>query len=87
MNLKCKVFGHKWQDYKEDVPHITAPVNLAYKVIPSYTFKVNTEFRYCPRCFTNQIRVAHSGDEKTDWWNVALNLEQKREKKLMQLGV
>jgi len=85
--MKCKLFGHKWNYYKEDVPHITSPVNLTHRVIPSYTFPVNTEFRYCPRCFINQVRVAHSGDEKTDWRNVALNVEQERDKKLKELGI
>jgi hypothetical protein len=87
MSIRCKVFGHKWQEYKEDVPHVTSPVTLAHRVIPSYTFAVNTEFRYCPRCFTNQVRVAHSGDEKVDWRDVALNLEQLRDKKLQDLGI
>jgi len=87
MSLKCKLFGHKWELYKEDVPHVTSPVNLHNKIIPSYTFNINTEFRYCPRCFTNQIRVASSGSESTDWRDVTLTVEQSREKKLKELGL
>jgi len=81
--MKCKLFGHKWNYYKEDVPHITSPV-LEGLILGS---ACDTEFRYCSRCFTNQVRVAHSFDEKTDWRNVVLNVEQERDKKLKELGI
>jgi hypothetical protein len=53
-------------------------VSLLHVYIKSY---------YCPRCFTNQIRVAHSGDEKVDWRKAELNVDQSRDKKLKELGL
>lgn len=79
----CKLIGHKWQYYFDDVPH-TAP-SISY----SHTFKfmIETEFRFCANCFTNQIRVAHSGYEQVDWCNCQLKVEQLRDKKLKDLGI
>ena len=87
MSLKCKVFGHKWQEYKEDVTHVTPSISNSHMSVPSITFSVNTTFRYCPKCFTNQIRLAWSDDEKVDWRSVDLSIEQEREKKLKDLGL
>jgi hypothetical protein len=78
IKMNCKIFLHKWEYYKEDVPHILSS---------SHTFMVSTEFRFCNKCFTNQIRVAHSSSDKIDWRIVELSKEQLREKKLKDLGI
>lgn len=74
----CKITGHKWQNYKQVVPHIMSS---------GTKFMVDTEFRFCAKCFTNQIRVAHSGDEQLDWRNCQLMVDQLRQKKLNDLGL
>lgn len=83
----CRIIGHKWQYYHEDVPHITPAVNNGHMSVPSLRFMVDTEFRFCAKCFTNQIRVAHSGDEQVDWRNCELMVDQLRQKKLNDLGI
>ena len=74
----CKISGHKWQHYKQGVPHI---------ISSGYKFMVDTEFRFCGKCFTNQTRVAHTGKNETDWKNCELNVDQLRDKKLKELGI
>ena len=48
---------------------------------------ISNEFRFCNKCFTNQVRVAHSSSDKIDWRIVELSKEQLREKKLKDLGI
>lgn len=77
MKFKCRLFGHKWEHYKEDVPLFTE------------NYLINTEFRICPHCFSKQQRVAWSGDDDFDWTfsGVQLSVEQSRDKKLKELGI
>jgi len=74
----CKVTGHKWQYYKQGAPHIMSS---------GYKFMVDTEFRLCVKCFTNQMRVAHSSSDKIDWRECELSVDQLRDKKLKELGI
>ena len=76
----CKIFGHKWQSYQQEVPHIMSPV---------YKFMVDTDFRFCGKCFTNQVRCAVDFESKDeiDWKNCELNIDQLRDKKLKDLGI
>ena len=75
--MNCKIFLHNWEYYKDYVPHISS----------SHTFIVSTEFRFCNKCFTNQVRVAYSSSDKIDWRIVELSKEQLREKRLKELGI
>jgi hypothetical protein len=74
----CKLFGHNWQNYKQGVPHIMSS---------GYKFMVDTDFRFCVKCSTNQIRVAHTSKNEIDWKNCELNSDQLRDKKLKELGL
>lgn len=76
----CKLFGHKWQNYQQEVPHIMSS---------GYKFMIDTDFRFCGKCFTNQIRCAVDFESKDeiDWKNCELNLDQLRQKKLKELGI
>jgi hypothetical protein len=74
----CKLFGHKWQSYQQEVPHIMSS---------GYKFMVDTDFRFCGKCFTNQVRVAHTSKDEIDWKNCELNIDQLRDKKLKELGI
>jgi len=56
-------------------------------LIKIITFMISNEFRFCNKCFTNQVRVAHSSSDKIDWRIVELSKEQLREKKLKDLGI
>ena len=73
----CKLIGHKWDYYNEKLPHTAGDIII----------KINTEFRYCVKCHTNQIKNNYTGDEDTDWKNCQLNLEQLRDKRLKELGI
>ncbi len=76
----CKLFGHKWNLYKEDIQHITSVG------VKSVSINVSTEFRFCPRCFIKQQRFHHTGHE-TDWKDCQLDKEESRQKKLKELGL
>ena len=58
MSLRCKIFGHKWSYYKEDVSHVIIKKlnSLPMNYIPSLTFNVDTQFRICKRCYYKQVR-------------------------------
>jgi hypothetical protein len=74
----CKLFGHKWESYHQKVRVDTHLILNAM---------INTEFRYCDKCSTNQMRVAYTGDDKCDWKDYELTVEQLRGKKLKELGI
>ena len=85
----CKLFGHKWDLYKEDIQHITsvgAKLNLPIFMGKSVSINVSTEFRFCLRCFLKQQRFHHTGKE-TDWKDCQLGKEENRQKKLKELGI
>jgi hypothetical protein len=48
---------------------------------------IKTESRYCDKCSTNQIRNNYTGDDKCDWKDYKLTVEQSRCKKLKELGI
>ena len=73
----CKIFGHKWSYYQQEVPHD----------IKTFTILIDTSFRFCDKCFTNQIRVAHTSKNEIDWKNCELNSDQLRDKKLKEIGI
>ena len=58
----CKLFGHKWQSYQQKVRVDTHLILSESKI----NAMINTEFRYCDKCSTNQMRVAYTGDDKWD---------------------
>jgi hypothetical protein len=82
--MKCKLFGHKWNYYKEEVeltisppfPQLHQPFNIT----------VDTQFRICDRCQYKQERKHFTGKD-TDWYEVELSKEQLRNKKLKELGI
>ena len=79
----CKITGHKWSYYQQEVPHET----LAWNGHKTFTLMIDTDFRFCDKCSKNQIRVAHTGKNEIDWENCELNLDQLRDKKLKELGI
>ena len=85
--MRCKIFGHKWQNYFEDVPHITSAISNSHMSVPSFTFMVNTEFRICERCYHKQERQHWTTKENVDWKDHDLSKEQSRDKKLKELGI
>ena len=87
MSFKCKVFGHKWNVYKEDVLHMMPVVSNSHMSVPSFTIMVNKEFRICSRCYYKQVRDHYTGREKTDWVGYVLSTEELRNKKLKELGI
>lgn len=83
----CKIFGHKWQNYQQEVPHETSSYFTPWNGQKTFTFMIDTDFRFCGKCFTNQVREHHTGDDRIDWKNCDLNLDQLRDKKLKELGI
>jgi hypothetical protein len=81
MNLKC-IFGfHKWEYKLENAEFIPAtksitPIGIAAK---NKIFPTNT--RFCNSCFKKQINVLGK------WEKYKLSTEQKRDKKIKELGV
>ena len=82
----CRIIGHKWQHYFDGVPY-SASFKFSAKAGYCRSELIETEFRFCAKCFTNQIRVAHSGDEQVDWRSCQLTVDQLRDKKLSDLGI
>jgi hypothetical protein len=89
--MKCKIFGHNFLYYKEDVENQVYSDALS----KSFSIVVNTNFRICERCYFKQVRehftTRHgwfrlSGCE-SDWSISELGIEQSREKKLSKLGI
>ena len=88
MSLRCKIFGHKWSYYKEDISHVSIKKlnSLPMNYIPSLTFNVDTQFRICKRCYYKQVREHYTGRE-SDWFKSDLSKEELRNKKLKELGI
>ena len=84
----CKLFGHKWYYYKEFLKY-NVPDNFSgLRSLKTIEISIETEFRYCQRCDTNQIqRLGHPGYIIDSWRDYGLNKEQLRQKKLKQLGI
>jgi hypothetical protein len=80
--MKCKLFGHKWNYYKEIVEQ-TVSSSFSSKDI---TILVDTQFRICDRCQYKQERKHFTGKD-TDWYSAELSTEQLRDKKLKELGI
>ena len=80
--MKCKLFGHKWNYYKEIVEQ-TVSSSFSSKDI---TILIDTQFRICDRCQYKQERKHFTG-KKTDWHSAELSTEQLRDKKLKELGI
>lgn len=77
--MRCKLFGHKWSYYKEDVEH-------TFVSIPGFTIMIDTEFRICKRCDYKQVRKHYTGRE-SDWFKSDLSKEELRDIKLNELGI
>lgn len=88
MSLRCKIFGHKWSYYKEDISHVSIKKlnSLPMNYIPSLTFNVDTQFRICKRCYYKQVREHYTGRE-SDWFKSDLSKEELRDKNLKELGI
>jgi len=80
--MKCKLFGHKWSYYKEEVEHTVSSVYSSREV----SIMIDTEFRICDRCQYKQVREHFTGKD-TDWYSTELSKEQLRDKKLKELGI
>jgi hypothetical protein len=80
--MKCKLFGHKWNYYNEEVEHTVSSVYSSREV----SIMTDTEFRICDRCQYKQERKHFTGRD-TDWSTAELSKEQLRDKKLKELGI
>jgi hypothetical protein len=80
--MKCKIFGHKWNYYKEEVEHNVSSIYSSRE----FTMMIDTEFRICDRCQYKQVREHFTGREY-DWSTAELSKEQLRDKKLKELGI
>jgi hypothetical protein len=80
--MKCRLFGHKWNYYKEEVEHTVSSVFSSREI----SIMVDTEFRICDRCQYKQVREHHTGKD-IDWSTTELNKDQLRDKKLKELGI
>ncbi len=80
--MKCKLFGHKWNYYNEEVEQTIISL---FNSKP-FTMMVDTEFRICDRCHLKQVREHHTGKD-IDWSTAELSTEQLRDKKLKELGI
>lgn len=80
--MKCKLFGHKWNYYKEEVEHTASSIYSSRE----FTIMIDTEFRICDRCQYKQVREHHTGRD-IDWSTSELSKEQLRDKKLKELGI
>lgn len=85
--MRCKIFGHKWNFYKEDVEHKIEPISNSHMSVPGFTIMVNTEFRICERCYHKQQRLHWTTKENVDWKDHDLSKEQSRDMKLKELGI
>ena len=86
MSFKCKVFGHKWNVYKEDIQYMIPATSNSHMSIPGFTVMYKKDFRICSRCYYNQIRDDYTGRE-IDWSEYVLSTEELRDKKLKELGI
>jgi hypothetical protein len=80
--MKCKLFGHKWNHYNEEVGHTVSSIYSSRE----FTMMVDTQFRICERCQYKQVREHHTGKD-IDWSTAELSKEQLRDKKLKELGI
>ncbi len=80
--MKCKLFGHKWNYYKEEVEQTVSSVYSSREI----SIMVDTEFRICERCHLKQVREHFTGREY-DWSTTELSTDQLRDKKLKELGI
>ena len=80
--MKCRLFGHKWNYYKEEVEHTVSSVYSSRE----FTVMIDTQFRICERCQYKQVREHHTGKD-IDWSTAELSKEQLRDKKLKELGI
>jgi hypothetical protein len=80
--MKCRLFGHKWNHYKEEVEHTVSSAFSSREI----SIMVDTEFRICERCQYKQERKHFTG-KSTDWYSSELSTEQLRNKKLKELGI
>ena len=82
----CKIIGHRWNFSKESIKHVT---NIGTK---SVSINVDTEFRFCTRCFLKQQRFYYNRRNRfyiggDSWIDCQLGLEESRENKLKELGI
>jgi hypothetical protein len=87
--MKCKLFGHKWNYYKEIVEQTHSSMVArggVYGASSTFTILVDTEFRICERCQYKQVREHFTGRD-IDWSTAELSKEQLRDKKLKELGI
>jgi hypothetical protein len=82
--MNCKIFGHKWNHYKEEVEQTISPPFP--QLHQPFNITVDTQFRICDRCQYKQERKHFTGKD-TDWYEVELSKEQLRNKKLKELGI
>ena len=85
--MKCRLFGHKWNYYNEEVEQTFTSALVAYSSNPrEFTIMVDTQFRICDRCQCKQERKHFTGRD-SDWSTSELSKEQLRDKKLKELGI
>ena len=85
--MKCRLFGHKWNYYNEEVEQTFTSALVPYSSKPrEFTIMIDTQFRICDRCQCKQERKHFTG-KSTDWYEAELSKEQLRDKKLKELGI
>lgn len=74
---KC-FFGHVWV-YSQEM--------LVYSTLNgAQTMSFNTPIRYCSVCHKKQAeRIGISGNDNDDWFDVTLNKQQERDKKIDEI--
>lgn len=80
--IKCKLFGHNWEFYKE----YAKEKYYSYYYLKDFEIDIEREFRICNRCHHKQIRLHHIGNE-SDWETHILNKVESRDKILKELGI
>ena len=87
MSLRCKIFGHKWNVYKENVTYIiSGSRNKSMPLGIENTWPIDV--RMCWRCYCKQIsNIDINTKLKYNWSEWKLTKEELRDKNLKELGI
>jgi hypothetical protein len=82
MSLRCKIFGHSWNLYRENVSYI---IFIKIKIPKGEENTWSMDVRLCRRCYCKQIKTIGLTD--FDWSDWELTKEELRDKNLKELGI
>ena len=88
MSLRCKIFGHSWNIYRENVTYIiSGSINKSMPLGIENTWPIDV--RMCLRCYCKQIRNidVNTVKLKYNWSEWKLTKEELRDKNLKELGI